>query len=201
MRLPQVREIDPATEAIGAANTLIVLPDGTLKAINTDWLGFLGDLDAHNLTIQNQHCLILGAGGAAKAVAHALRQREARTVTLVDVAPPDNNVLTYSDLPNVLDKVQMIINCSPVGMSPHTNASPWPEDLPLPSGIILYDLIYNPPVTRLMQQVRESGMHAFGGLGMLVRQGALAFEKWTRAAPPLEVMEQAALHTLEISKD
>lgn len=95
----------------------------------------------------------------------------------------------------------LIINCTPVGMWPEVDASPWPEWTAFPAGAILYDLVYNPPVTRLMAQAREAGARAIGGLGMLVRQGAYAFKLWTGIDAPLDVMIDAARRRLHAAND
>jgi shikimate dehydrogenase len=91
----------------------------------------------------------------------------------------------------------LVVNCTPVGMHPGVDASPWPADAPWPRGVPLVDLVYNPPVTCLMERAHAAGARAIGGLGMLVRQGALSFEMWTGQAPPLDVMAEAARAALE----
>ncbi len=199
-RLPGVSEITPAAEGIGAVNTLIVKPDGTLKADNTDWRGFTADLRAHGVEISpDQSCLVLGTGGAARAVVFALRQMGVKTITLA--TPIENEQLEGQLMLEpkliMLDEIkdvayEVVIACTPVGMAPNIYESPWPEDTPISPDVFLYDLIYNPPVTRLMQQAREAGAQAVGGLGMLVQQGAAAFELWTGQSPPIDVMMDAA---------
>jgi shikimate dehydrogenase len=76
-------------------------------------------------------------------------------------------------------------------MSPHLDASPWPQELPLPSGSAVYDLIYNPLETALLRSARRAGLPAFSGLGMLAEQAALAFERWTGLAAPREALRRA----------
>jgi shikimate dehydrogenase len=97
-------------------------------------------------------------------------------------------------IPNInyqLSKIKLIINCTPVGMTPHVGASPWPDDLPFHSGQFLYDLVYNPPETKLMRQARAGGAGVSNGLGMLLHQGALAWEQWTGVSAPLAAMRRA----------
>jgi shikimate dehydrogenase len=77
-------------------------------------------------------------------------------------------------------------------MSPNVEASPWPEDVPLPPDAYVYDLVYNPPETRLVRRARAAGLGADTGLGMLIEQGALAFELWTGQSPSRALMRQAA---------
>jgi shikimate dehydrogenase len=81
-------------------------------------------------------------------------------------------------------------------MSPDVDSTVWPESLPFPPNAILYDLVYIPPVTRLMQIARAAGSRAFSGLGMLVWQGALSFEAWTGSVPPVDMMFAAAKDAL-----
>lgn len=197
IRLPHVAEIEGAAADIGAANTLTVLPNGKLRASNTDWQGFAGDLRAHGVETSEAVCLILGTGGAASAVAYALRKLGASSIRFVSRTPDSPAALRYQDLGTLEEIPTLIVNCTPVGMWPDVGASPWPDSVPIPRGAILFDLIYNPPVTRLMHQAEQAGARAIGGLEMLVRQGALSFEQWTGLAPPLDVMERAARLALQ----
>ncbi len=197
--LPEMAQVDPAVEAIGAANTLIRLPDGKLRAANTDWQGFADEVQAQGIAVRGVRCLVLGTGGSAQAVAYALRRLGATSITFVSRCPTGQpDTIGYEALSRVAE-AGLVVNCTPIGMAPHVEASPWPEGVPFPKGAAVYDLIYNPPVTRLMAQAREAGAPAIGGLGMLVRQGALSFEQWTGVAPPLDVMERAARQALGIS--
>ena len=195
LRLPQVSEVSPDCEAIGAANTFTRLPDGSLRATNTDWQGFLADLAAHGIEAAGARCLLLGTGGSAQAVAYGLRQAGAERVTFVSRQPAGRaGVVGYGALRGMA--ADLVVNCTPVGMHPHPDTSPWPEDVPLPPDAAVVDLIYNPPETRLLARARAAGQPALGGLGMLVRQGALSFEQWTGIAPPLDVMFTAAREAL-----
>jgi shikimate dehydrogenase len=82
-------------------------------------------------------------------------------------------------------------------MWPHVEGTIWPEGVPIPPHLTVFDLVYNPLETRLLQQARRSDARAIGGLGMLVRQGALAFEVWTGKEPPVEVMQAACGRALK----
>lgn len=198
LRLPQVRAISPAAEAIGAANTLTVEPDGSLTADNTDWRGFADDLAAGGIAVEGARCLVLGTGGSARAVIYALRAGGAAVITAISREPGRrDSAAGYGDLARLAPSADLVVNCTPAGMSPDVAASPWPEDVPFPGGAALVDLIYNPPVTRLMADAQAAGARTVGGLGMLVRQGALAFERWTGIAPPLAIMLEAARHALQ----
>jgi shikimate dehydrogenase len=196
LRLKQVEEVEASAAEIGAANTLTVIEGGGLRASNTDWHGFLDDLTAHAIDIQGMKSCLLGTGGSSKGVAYALRQAGAEAITCVSRKPTGKDTIGYSDFAGVCASFDLIVNCTPVGMPPRINESPWPQGAPFPKGAILIDLVYNPPVTRLMRDAQAAGAQTIGGMGMLVRQGALSFEQWTGLCPPLDVMESAARQAL-----
>jgi shikimate dehydrogenase len=85
----------------------------------------------------------------------------------------------------------LIINCTSLGMTPNIEGLPWLPDLPFRPDQAIYDLVYNPRQTRLLAQAQHDGAKAVGGIGMLVWQGAIAFERWTGITPPVDVMRQA----------
>jgi shikimate dehydrogenase len=197
-RLPQVNEITPAAREIGAANALTVQPDGALKADNTDWRGFARDLQECGVNPRGATCLVLGTGGSARAVIYALRHLGAGTICAVSRHPDGQPaVIGYADLAEWGPRANLIVNCAPVGMRPNVDQSPWPDSAPLPAGSVVYDLVYNPSRTRLMEQAETAGLRAYTGLGMLVWQGAFAFEQWTGQLPPFDVMFDAAQRALE----
>jgi shikimate dehydrogenase len=88
----------------------------------------------------------------------------------------------------------LVVNSTPLGMTPQPHASPWPDTLPFPAGAVAYDLVYNPRQTRFMRQAQAAGSRAMNGLGMLVQQGALAFAWWTGSRPDVAVMTAAINH-------
>ena len=85
----------------------------------------------------------------------------------------------------------IIVNTTSLGMSPNVGTSPWPETRAFHPAQVVYDLVYNPRQTRLLAHAQAHGAHAIGGIGMLVWQGAIAFEHWTGVRPPIAVMRQA----------
>ncbi len=207
--MPYLDELSPAAEAIGAVNTIVVSEDGKLFGDNTDARGFLADLMEQGIEIealQQGGALLLGAGGSARAVTYALAssgipvtisaRRPEQAQSLIDGLrphlPDDSSVFNLqSSLSEIKDqelKTKLIVNCTPVGMWPRVDTSPWPGDVPFHSGQFLYDLIYNPLETKLMRQARGSGAGVSNGLGMLVHQGALAWEQWTGVTAPLDAM-------------
>ena len=113
------------------------------------------------------------------------------------LAPMRVAVVGYAALSELAPRADLIVNCTPLGMWPQVERNPWPSDVPFPARAVLYDLVYNPPVTSIMRQAQAAGARAVGGLGMLVRQGALAFAAWTGRTPSLDVMTRAARAALE----
>ena len=192
--MPYLAEVSEEAGTIGAVNT-IVNGDGRLVGHNTDAAGFLADLEEHFGPVAGKRVAVLGAGGAARAVCFALRDR-ADSVWLLNRSPARAAGLV-ADLGgrlrlggrDALRECQLVVNCTSAGLEP--GDSPIPEEW-VSEGMNLYDLIYNPAVTRLMRVVGERGGRAVNGLGMLVRQAAAAFRIWTGVEPPLDVMFEAA---------
>ena len=85
----------------------------------------------------------------------------------------------------------LIVNTTPLGMFPHSEGNPWPEDVPFPAGAAVYDLVYNPAETALVRAARQASLKTCTGGGMLADQAALSFARWTGVEPPFEVMEKA----------
>jgi shikimate dehydrogenase len=191
--LPFMAELAGDGQAIGAVNT-ICNRDGRLAGFNTDAGGFLADLEHHFGPVAGKRVLLLGAGGAARAVAFALRDRAERVWVLNrGLARAEALVRDLGGALRLGGRVelrdcQLVVNCTSAGL--HEGDSPVPDEW-LPDGVQLYDLIYNPPVTRLMRAVAERGGTAVNGLGMLVRQAAAAFRIWTGLEPPLAAMFEA----------
>jgi shikimate dehydrogenase len=204
--MPLLEEISPAATAIGAVNTIYVnQEDGRLTGYNTDWRGFLADLQALNLTVNGRDCLVLGAGGSARGIIYALNQVGARVILLarrikqVQELATDlgegsvqgaHSLAKLDEVASKLDK-PLIINTTPLGMSPAVEGSPWPEKVPFPPGAFVYDLVYNPRQTQLMRQALANGCPTSNGLGMLLRQGAASLALWSGLQPDLAVMESA----------
>jgi shikimate dehydrogenase len=210
--MPYLDEIDDAAQAIGAVNTIVVQEDA-LVGCNTDAGGFIAALRESGFDPSGRRALVLGAGGASRAVVYALAQvgctvivhnrtmnRAAELAHWLQDAVPYTPVswvpasTSLADLP--LADFDLLVNTTSLGMWPQTAASPWPEMLPVPAHWTVYDLVYNPAKTQLLAQAAAAGAAAIGGLGMLVHQGALAFELWTGQAPPTDVMRVAAERAL-----
>lgn len=194
--LPLLDHLTPAAQAIGAVNT-VWCDDGVLWGDNTDAPGFLTDLrrflgDRYHYL---PYALVLGAGGSARAVAYALAQdgwsvaiaarRLEQAEALVQSLRPAVTgslravALTKYTLVDLVAGTGLIVNTTPVGMYPNIEASPWPEEVMFPEETAVYDLVYNPRETRLVQQAKAVGIQATTGLGMLIEQASLAFTRWT----------------------
>ena len=196
--LPFLDDLTPSAHAIGAVNAIHVQND-LLTGDNTDAPGFTADLD--RFYPQNPYqkrqaprsALILGAGGSARAVSYALsrahwqvtiasRRFEQALSLTTDLFDPDFLPLSPISLNTenlTCLSPDLIVNTTPIGMSPNNEATPWPDEIPLPTCASLYDLVYNPQETRLVRHARESGLTATTGLGMLIEQAAIAFYNWT----------------------
>ena len=216
--IPLLDEIDSAAAAIGAVNTIVMetigleTKDYKTSGYNTDWSGFLADLSALGVPVTGRDCLVLGAGGSARAVVYGLisagahvqvlaRRTEQARQLAADLAPFVVDLSTAAWLNHwplaelamavTATTTPLVINTTPLGMTPNENSSPWPDDLPFPDGAFVYDLVYNPRQTALMKQAEAAGCRAANGLGMLVQQGALAFQLWTDVMPDAAVMRAA----------
>ncbi len=186
-------ELTPTAKSIGAVNT-IYLRQKKLIGDNTDAVGFLKDLNHLRMEAREKNALVLGAGGSARAVIHALSNDRwnislyaRRSEQAQELARTFNNsMLITNDLSKIeLSNISLIVNTTPVGMSPDTDQSPWPVGLAFPKAAI-YDLVYNPRETKLVKDACAQGLKTTTGLGMLVEQAALAFELWTGCNPPRE---------------
>lgn len=197
------READPLAVQAGAANTLCPTAGGW-KAYNTDVAGLLRALaDDLGFSPEGRRCVILGAGGAARAAAVGLAARgaqeirvtnrnEGRAAALVRELTPElgRDVLCAVPLARALEGLapgSLLVSATPLGL---TDRGRWPwEPAALPAGLLAFDMAYRPGgETPLVDQARAAGLTAASGLSMLLHQGALAFELWTGSAPPLAVM-------------
>jgi shikimate dehydrogenase len=210
--MPFMNSIAVSARGVNAVNTVLI-ENGRMEGHNTDVYGIRADLEANGVQLKGLKVLVLGAGGAAHAAVVALSNAGAH-VTVVNrhserawelfravkrgVTSQFNvAVQERAALERIAPEMGLIINCTPAGMWPvHTQTSPWPNEVPIPSGSTVYDMVYRPETTRFMQQAREAGAAAFGGLGMLVQQGAASFQLWTGQEPSIEVMTEAARQEL-----
>jgi len=193
-------DLSPEAKALGAVNT-VVTRGGALVGHNTDGPGLLACLDEDAAwQPAGQRVVVLGAGGAARAVARAMAEAGARDVVIVARRPEaaaDAAVVAggaaRAGTPADVPKADVIVNATPVGMAGAGSPDALPLDPTfLTASQLVVDLVYHPAETLLLAAARARGATTVGGLGMLVHQAALAFELWTDVAPPLDVMRQAA---------
>ena len=211
--MPYLNDITKSAQAIGAVNTIVVKENGRMVGHNTDWMGFLAALREKSFEPRGRRALVLGAGGAARAVAYALARSGRQVVILnrtllraqalvehlapsVPASSLSSRPLSHDALAEEAARADLLVNTTPVGMWPHEEASLWPDTVPFPHDLVTCDLIYRPRETKLLRQARRAGAEIINGMGMLVRQGALAFRLWTGHPPPLEVMRAACEQAL-----
>lgn len=223
LRLFGAGALSSDAQALGAVNTLVVgrrEPAGgeaTLRGHNTDAAGFVGALREGGFDPSETTAVVVGAGGAARAVVFGLMEAEAETIVVLNRTPERGEALV-SDLDSAVGggpaptlralpltertlvetarEAKLLVNATSVGMWPRVERSIWPDDVTMPSQLTVFDLVYNPRRTKLQDQTLAGGAEAIDGLGMLIGQGALALEMWTGGEAPLEAMRQACEQAL-----
>lgn len=204
--------IDPAAARIGAVNT-IVNEGGRLVGYNTDGSGFLRSLTEVGFDPAGKRAVILGAGGAARAVAFALAGAGCGELAIANRTPGRALALTAAlegyahpvkalslegmELREWLARADLVVNTTCVGMWPRVEAIPLPAGW-LRAGQWVYDLVYNPLETCLLREARRQGCQAVSGLGMLLYQGAEAFTLWTGRPAPVKVMDSALREAIQV---
>jgi shikimate dehydrogenase len=215
--MPLLDGLDSLAERIGAVNT-VVNDDGKLRGYNTDADGFLRALLECGVEPEGKEVVVMGAGGASRAISYILAEKGARLTILnrkleldwaEDIARLINDILgkevkVFELLPHHLKEAlhgaDLLVNATSVGMSPESSESPVPAGL-LHSKLAVFDIVYNPVETRLLKEAKEAGARTMGGVDMLAWQGALAFEKWTGRKAPVELMRREAVKMLEGHED
>jgi shikimate dehydrogenase len=199
--LPLLSEVTEVAQAIGAVNTVWRTEQGWVGT-NTDVTGFLAPL--REMQREWGSAVILGNGGAARAVVAGCDQLGFSEINVVgrNAGKLDEflnswkltnlRVSEWSKLSELLPGASLIVNTTPIGMSPYADASPLTvAEMDLVEGAIAYDLIYVPNPTRFLQQAQDRGCVAIDGLEMLVQQGAAALEIWTQQQVPVDVMRRS----------
>jgi len=202
-------------KAIGAVNTIVVeRGEGSIRLIgeNTDVTGFLAPLIHLRETIRGQRAVVLGAGGAARAVLYAcqtsLRVSKvtvvARNPTLAEqmvetvsdgVGDTIVSVRPFRDAESALAEAALIVNTTPVGMYPDIHESPWVRSETFRPGQIVYDLVYNPVTTRFLREAASRGAITLNGIEMLIAQAAAAHTLWTGLRMPVDDVREVVLDT------
>lgn len=209
-----VEHLSPAAELIGACNTVVVEEDGTMTGHNTDGVGFVRNLKEHGVEVKGQKIVLLGTGGAATAIAvqaaldgaaeiAIFNQKDEfyangeKTVEKLRKAVPGISSVSINDLGDTellreaVKNADILVNATRAGMSPLEDVIPVPEDVLRPE-LAVADVVYNPRETLLVRKAKEAGCcAAVGGIGMLLWQGAAAFELFTgQEMPAAEVKEK-----------
>lgn len=211
--VPLLTEVTALAQAVGAVNTVWWNGAGW-SGTNTDVAGFLAPLQARSQDWRNTKAVILGNGGAARAVVAGCYELGVAAIQVVGRQPaklaqfadswqavPWSLPLTvhgWEALPDLVAQADLLVNTTPIGMTPHPDQSPLTAAIAAqiqPSAIV-YDLIYTPQQTQFLQQAQHQGATAIGGLEMLVQQGAVALAQWLQCPVPVATMRQALLEAL-----
>jgi shikimate dehydrogenase len=202
-------DIDLTARKIGAVNT-VVNEEGKLLGYNTDGLGALEALREEGVDPKGKKVVVIGAGGASRAITFQLayicsklvilNRTRIRAVKLARElasfgADVDGGSLTLKSLERCLNDSEILINTSSVGMHPNVNESPVPREL-LRKDLVVFDIVYNPLETTLLRYARSVGAKSINGVGMLVNQGAIGFKMWTGYEAPRDVMRKAVIEDL-----
>jgi len=203
-------ELDESASLVGAVNT-VKENHGKLIGFNTDGEGALRALEGKIGSFKGKEVVLLGAGGAARAIAFSLARVGAR-LTIANRTVPKARALASAieqklgvnvevaslgraELIKALKNAGVLINATSVGMYPRTDKTLVSASM-MHRGLVVYDIVYEPLRTKLLQEARRAGVKTIDGLGMLVNQGALAFEIWTGKRAPIKIMRAAAKREL-----
>lgn len=196
--------IDPTAKAIGAVNTVKIEPDGRMTGYNTDVHGFIKPLKERLGDLAGSRVVVIGAGGAARAVVHALKQEDAAVTVFVRdplnakqfAADFSLTVKLISDLRTQISDLDILVNATPVGMKGALQDESFLTADELSGVKFVYDLVTRPDGTPLQKVAVEAGIPCIGGLEMLIAQGARQFEIWTGREAPVELMRNAILERM-----
>lgn len=212
--IPHLDEVTKIARRIGAVN-VILNQEGRLIGYNTDGPGFIDSLkEDAGFDVAGKRAVILGGGGGAKSVAMMLAQDGIKNLVISDLiyekaenlceyinshfdiapyaCPPKSN-----ELRKLIESCDLLVNATPVGMHPKVNECPIDDDYKISRSAVVYDLVYNPLETKLLKLAKANGAKAVSGIGMLVRQGSLAFSLFTEEEAPIQLMREAALKALK----
>jgi shikimate dehydrogenase len=202
-------DVDLTARKIGAVNT-VVNEEGKLLGYNTDGLGALEALRDEGVNPEGKKIVVIGAGGASRAITFQLASICSKLVILnrtriraVKLAGELTNVgsvvegrsLTLKSLGSSLNDSDILINTTSVGMHPNVNESPVPKEF-LHKELVVFDIVYNPLETSLLRYARNVGAKSINGVGMLVNQGAIGFKMWTGYEAPKDIMRKAVVEGL-----
>lgn len=216
--------IDPVASELEAVNTLVIsrgVKEPQIKGYNTDVHGFIEGAKANGFDISNaSRAVVVGAGGAARAVVYALLRGGSGKVHILNRSIQRANilvdalcqkagerervevqVLNEDNLLHSAQQADLLINATPIGTWPKAQESIWKSNKPIPKHLTVYDLVYNPEMTLLLRQASEAGAATIGGIMMLIHQAALAFRLWTGEQAPVSLMASIAKEALKKLSD
>jgi len=212
--LPLIDEVEKIAAKIGAVNTIKNF-NGRLIGYNTDGVGALKALEKNGIRLSGKKVVVLGAGGAGRAISYALISEAEELVILnrtelkaqrlaEELQVESKAAITYGQLNNeallrTLKDANIIINTTSVGMHPYENETPINKKL-LNADVTVFDLVYSPLKTRLLKEAEAQDAKTLNGLHLLIHQGAESFKIWTALNAPLDVMWRALRRTLNISE-
>lgn len=200
--LKYLDELSEAAQIIGAVN-MVVNKDGKLWGENTDGKGFLISLENEGVSVEGKQVVILGAGGAAKAIGvecalagakkivivNRNRERGEDLVNLIsEKTKAEAEYVAWDSTYEVTPKTDIFINATCIGLYPDVNSKPDVNYDTVTSQMVVSDVVFNDPNTLFLQEAAKRGAHTINGLGMLVNQGALNFTLWTGVEAPVDVM-------------
>jgi shikimate dehydrogenase len=209
-----VDEVVEVDRSIGSINT-IINEQGRLIGLGTDGPGALKALVDAGVKLDGKKILMLGSGGAARAIAFTLaRNTQLSKLIVMDVNEPmlqgltsdlksgtaasiESIPLTGDSLAHVMESADVIINCTPIGMHPHEDASLVPAELFRP-GQVVFDIVYTPLETRLLADARAHGLKVISGVEMFINQAVLQFRHFTGVDAPVEVMRRVVMEKLGV---
>ena len=198
-------KIDKEAELIGAVNTVKIENDIAI-GYNTDGLGARMSLEEEIGKVGDKNILIIGAGGASRAVAFELAKNN--NITIInrtvekaralseEISEKLNKTICYNNLNIDIKEFDIIIHTTPIGMYPNINTQPLIDTKDINENMVVMDLIYNPKETVLLKEAKKQGAKTINGLGMLVYQGAISFEIWTGIKPDVRIMKRALMEVL-----
>lgn len=207
-----VDEIAAADRAIGSINT-VIHQDGKLIGLGTDGPGALKALVDAGVDLAGKKVLMLGCGGAARAIAFTLALRcKLAEMIMLDINPALLETLTAdlragtdcpisgaplnaTEIAAAMARAEVIIQCTPIGMHPNVDATLIPAEL-FRAGQVVFDVVYNPLETKLLREARAAGLQTISGVEMFINQAVLQFEQFTGIAAPYAVMRQVVMEKL-----
>ena len=203
--LPYLDELSRAAAIIGAVNTVVVREDGTLFGENTDGKGFVEALGRAGESTEGKRVTILGAGGAARAIAvecalagtakvtvinRTLSRAEELAALIREETPAASEALKWETGMAIPADTDILINATSIGLAPDSGALPEIDYDSVADGMVVSDVVFNPSFTRFLEEAGKRGAKTVSGLGMLACQGARNFTLWTGREAPLAIMEE-----------